>query len=354
MTQNATDPDPMLEAFDVQARACHRLGSSMYGSILEGFTNDYHSGGITYELLHGSSDTPIHDAVPLRLLGGLHYLVLSQQCPTLVDEYPSMGGTPSTNLVPKVLHAITDHAETLQKRLSLQVQTNEPARALCHLALTHWLPTVEIYDFRLLEVGASAGLTMSFDHYAYVHGSNVYGASESQVQITLDANDVFFPLSDSPAACLTRRGVDIQPIDLDDHESVLRLLSFVWPDQIQRFHRLQHAISVTQQLRHTIDNGSVDTWLPQQLEVDRHMPTVVFHSIVWQYLGHNVQRAMRETLFQYSTDAARQAPLVWARMEPNGPMADLRVTVWNTGSDVPVECVLADVGYHGSPFRWRV
>jgi hypothetical protein len=38
-------------------------------------------------------------------------------------------------------------------------------------------------------------------------------------------------------------------------------------------------------------------------------------------------------------------------MEPSGPVADVRVTVWN-GKKKPTEYRLAEVGYHGQNFTW--
>ena len=47
--------------------------------------------------------------------------------------------------------------------------------------------------------------------------------------------------------------------------------------------------------------------------------------------------------------ATPDAPIAWLRMEPAGEMADLRLQLWPGGDDE----VLADVGYHGRPIRWR-
>ena len=344
--------DPMIEAFDFQARACDRLGSPMYARVLDGLKNDYLARGICFALLHGSSERPVHDAIPLRLLGALHCLVLEGRCKHLGEQYPSTGGSPNSSIIADVIQAIDENRDYIATQLSQQVQTNEAARAISHIAIAHWLTQLNVATFQLLEIGASAGLTMSFDSYAYNLGTSIVGDPNSALCFELGDTDIPFPVSTTPAKCVSRKGVDIASIDINNDSNVTRLLSFVWPDQTERFNRLKKAMAISKTLQHQIDNESVDTWLPRQLNADHGTPILVFHSIVWQYLGTEVQSSVRETLCAAGEHRRKDSPLVWARMEPNGPMADLRATVWN-GSDNAQEFVLADIGYHGTPFLWR-
>ena len=328
----------MLSALARQRQACITLGSPMYVEILGAMIHDYETHGSTYRLLHGSSERPTHDAIPLRALAGLHRIVLEGREARLSALYPSVGGRPDATLATAVLDACESHHAELRYALTQQLQTNEPGRAVAHVALTHWLAMHGIHEFCLLEIGASAGLTMSFDKYGIDMSSR------------LSPDSAQFHIASAPAMCMQRRGVDINPIDIHDDANVTRLLSFVWPDQLDRFKNLRHAIDIARTDRHIIDQASGDAWLEQQLHGPRQYPTLVFHSIVWQYLGASVQDKIRTTLHQAGARSDRQRPLIWARMEPNGPMADVRATVWN--GDTTTDWLLADVGYHGEPFRW--
>jgi hypothetical protein len=58
---------------------------------------------------------------------------------------------------------------------------------------------------------------------------------------------------------------------------------------------------------------------------------------------------MSDALFAAGEKATANAPIAWLRMEPAGEMADLRLRLWPGGEDE----VLAEVGYHGRPIRWR-
>jgi hypothetical protein len=148
-----------------------------------------------------------------------------------------------------------------------------------------------------------------------------------------------------------RRGTDVSLLDVSDHDDALRLLSFVWPDQKDRFARTQAAIDIAQQHRPIVDHQSADTWVRDQLERPREHATMIFHSIVWQYLGTQVQKNLTRAISEAGQHATPMTPLVWARMEPDGPHADVQVDIWN-GQDEPQHFRVAEVGYHGYGLKW--
>jgi hypothetical protein len=125
----------------------------------------------------------------------------------------------------------------------------------------------------------------------------------------------------------------------------------VWPDQRERLQRIKAAIDVAKQYKPFIDRDSADTWIERQLSRERDRATVVFHSITWQYLGDAVQTRFVHALEEAGSRATTEKPLIWARMEPAGPVADVRVTVWNGGAS-PLNFRLCEVGYHGQNMNW--
>ena len=86
----------------------------------------------------------------------------------------------------------------------------------------------------------------------------------------------------------------------------------------------------------------------QLRELPTGTATVVFHSIVLQYLAVDSRHRMRDALHAAGARATDAAPLAWLRMEPAGESADLRLTWWPGGA----EEVLATAGYHGGTIRW--
>ena len=322
----------------------------MYSRLFRELADDYRWGGRTYALLAGRSERPIHDALPLRLAGAIHRVVLRGDDPRLARHYPSAGGSPGEDFPADFIAYMREHLEEVELGLSSQVQTNEVGRSVVPLAISHWLTWFGVEEFDHLEVGASAGLNLNFDRfYAGVRTLRM-GDPGSSLRFGGDWFADMPPVPRTGARVVRRRGVDPFPIDVTRPDHALRLLSFVWPDQRERMSRIRAAIDITRSHPPVIDTDSADTWLAAQLAREPERATVVFHSIVWQYLGESVQRGVRAALNEAGSRATTDKPLVWARMEPAGPVAHVTATVWMGGE--PNEHLLAEVGYHGQNLRW--
>src|SRR5208282_708278 len=76
-----------------QAVACQHLGSPLYAGLLDHAADDLLASGPTAAVLDGYLDAPWRSALALRMLGGVHALVLTGQAPELAAFYPSAGGT---------------------------------------------------------------------------------------------------------------------------------------------------------------------------------------------------------------------------------------------------------------------
>lgn len=332
------------ESLELQAAACRALGSTQYADLLDAMVEDHRRNGPIARLLDGRTERPVHDALPLRLLGALHHAALTGRAPELAVRFPSCGGDGSPVPLPDVFDVIERRRSDVESALARGVQTNEVGRSVCHLALATWLPSTGVEEFDWWEVGASAGLNLSFDHYAADTGRGVLGRRGSPVTFG-PSTFVAPPPTGTAARCASRRGCDPAPIDLDADASVLE--SFVWPDQVHRRERLLAAIAVTRPLRHRVDEASADDWIVERLTEPSTRTAVVFHSIVWQYVEPTARERFRDSI----EDAGRRGrDVVWARMEPAGPCADLRADVWRDGRCTRFH--LADVGYHGQDFTW--
>ncbi len=95
-----------------------------------------------------------------------------------------------------------------------------------------------------------------------------------------------------------------------------------------------------------MDRESAPAWIERQLaEPAAGRATVVFHSIVFQYLSEAERAAFESDLREAAARATVGAPLAWLRMEPAGELAEVRLTPWPGGE----ERLLCRAGYHGSP-----
>jgi hypothetical protein len=338
----------VLASIELQAAACRRLGSLQYADLLEAIARDASGGGDLAALLLGRSVRPVHDALPLRLLGALHGLALAGLAPELAARFPSCGGDGSPIALGEVRGLVHRERAAIEDGLSRNVQTNEPGRSTALLMLANWLPRLGIDEFDLFEVGSSAGLNLSFDEYAADTGHGFLGRTDSPLTFPSSWFDRAPAVHPHPARCVERRGCDVAP--LDPEVDAVRLQSFVWPDQVERMSRLRAAIAVASPCGRRVERASADGWIAARLAERTERPVVVFHSIVWQYLGTEVQLRLRGALTG-AGESGDGSPVVWARMEPAGDRADLRVDAWIAG--VRSQHVLADIGYHGSNITWR-
>jgi hypothetical protein len=144
-----------------------------------------------------------------------------------------------------------------------------------------------------------------------------------------------------------RRGCDLLPVDPTSPDGRLTLESSVWADQVDRLRRLRGAFEVAAREPATVDAKSVEGWLPQRLAEQRSgVATVVFHSIVDEYLTPSARVALHGSLAETGAAATRDTPLAWVRLEPTPATRGYAVTLttWPGGE----ERVVATSGAHGS------
>jgi hypothetical protein len=352
--------DRLASILRIQAGHCARLGSPLYADLLDRAAADAEDGGPVAQLLRGHEGDPAESMLALRLMGAVHRRVLEGALPDLGTHYHH-SGVPFGRIGPKrntadgegvwatFRKALVDDAAAIRTLLARPVQTNEVGR--CAALLPGFLSVAEEtgLPLRLLEVGASAGLNLRWDRYRYEAGEYAWGDPASPVRIDFRLE------GEMPAApdveVTERRGCDLRPVDPGTEEGQLTLLSFVWADQAERLRRLRAALAVAAESPVAVDRAGAAEWIAGQLArpADR-VATVVFHSIVMQYLPE-VERLEFERLVRADGEAAGEnAPLVWLRMEPAGRLAEVRLTRWPGGEDR----LLARVGYHGDPVQLAV
>jgi hypothetical protein len=141
------------------------------------------------------------------------------------------------------------------------------------------------------------------------------------------------------------------PLDPTTAEGRLTLLSFVWPDQTQRFKRLRGALVVAGSVPAPVDRADANEWLADQLAPDVDLPavaTVVFHSVFQQYLSDQGRADHAAIIEEAGARATPGQPFAWLRMEPANRTFDVRLTQWPGGH----ERLLATANAHGREIYW--
>ena len=349
MAELSADLDRVVNVVAFQAQACAESSSPLYGRVLDAVVADLRAGGVCAGLLEARGEDPFGSALALRLLGAVHRIVLDGRAPALAAHYPSAGGHEGRDVGDAFLATVAEHEDEVRTRIDDGVQTNEVGRSAVlvggYAAITHRTSL----PLRVLEVGASAGLNLRWDHFAYDTGHGVV-AGDPDSPVRFEGVWEGDPPDLPPRFDVVERcGCDRNPIDATTPEGRLTLMSYVWPDQVERFTRLEAAIEVARRVPASVDRANADEWITHRLTMLLPgVATVVVHSIVLQYLPREARAGFREAIEAAGERASGAAPLAWLRMEPGGDRAELRLTTWPHGE----ERVLATAGYHGNPIWW--
>lgn len=340
----------LADRFRRHAESLVRVGRSpLYVRLMGAAADDIDRGGPVARLFAGIPAPP--GSVPqLRLMGALHYLVLSGQSPELAAFYPSAGGEePVEGVWSVALAAIDDHFDQIRHRLRRTVQTNEPGRSAVLFAGLLWLTDRHRRPIRLLEVGASAGLNLLADRYAYVVDGRELGDPASPLRFEQPWAPAPPIDLDGVAARLritARAGCDPSPLDPTRPDDQITLLSYIWPDELHRIDRMRAALSVAAEDPVLVTAGRGSEWLPGVLAAggDGEL-TVVWHSVMRQYVEPGEWDAIERAL-------DGRPDVVRLSMEPAfDQRARMQLTVHDPAG-APAR-LLADCDDHGLPIRWE-
>jgi hypothetical protein len=326
--------------------------SPLYGELLLRSAADVEQGGSVWRVLHPHASDPELSALALRFMAAVHRLVLEGKAPELAPFYPSVGGSqPPAEAWPAFVSTLEAHPDEVIACAARPCQTNEVGRSaallLGFLEVARW----RALPFRLLELGASAGLNLRWDRYRYEADAGAWGDPASPV-VLKDRYDGSPPLT-GVASVAERRGCDPNPLDPASPEDRLSLTASVWADQLERLELLRAALEVARSVPATVDRASAGGWLETMLvEPATGVVTTVFHSVVLQYLSDDERTHVHDLIHAAGARATDEAPLAWLRLEPGDWLAETPHELWLTTWPDGVERKLARSGPHGRPITW--
>lgn len=225
------------------------------------------------------------------LFGAVHFLLLGGADHELARFYPSISERPETGdpfptFKDFCLNHRVDISEILKTR---RVQTNEVRRS----ALL--LPAFEIVTRRsglplsLVEVGASAGLNLNFDLYAYDYGaagrlrgddSSENPSEDSPLVLECESRGKVPPLPKELPRVARRVGIELSPVKVSDEKDARWLLALIWPENFrERAARLRKAVALARKHPPDLRVGDALKVLPDVLEeLSERAAPLVFHS----------------------------------------------------------------------------
>ena len=339
------------QAIEWQAEHADKNGAPGTGRIVRALLALEESQAATARRIHGWQGLSLRDAMPLRIAGGIHNLLLTGEEPRLEDVYAGRMSDQS-----QVDALVREVVETYDARLMPWLdgppQTNEAGRSASLMAGLLWLADGRVApQFELLEIGASAGINTMMGRYRYDVGG--VGAGPSASRMLIEPEWRGSPPPDSELSLVDARGSDIAPVDLTDEAQALRLKSYVWPEAFQRMARIDAAIALAERMPPDIEKMDAGDWVEQELAKPQQpgVTRVLMHSIMWQYLPDFTQERIETAMAAAGAEADAERPLAWLSLETNRETFahELRVRFWPGGEDA---VHLANAHAHGAWVEW--
>jgi hypothetical protein len=311
------------EVFLNQAAQCEGR-SPLYVELLRRYADD----PVAAEIV---GPDPAWDA-PLRLLGGLHFLVL--------------GGEADWD------DPLEQHREFLTEFVATRgVQTNEVQRSwvLVPLLLRVAERTgAEAFD--LVELGPSAGLNLVWDRYGYRYEEGEWGRGDAVLWFEgEERRPVPGRLLERRPQVRARVGIDRAPIDVTSETGARLLRAFVWAGQDERLRRLDQAIEAVRADPPELVRGDYVEELPAVLAgLPDDGLAVVFQTASFGYIGDEGRARVRAVLEEAGQD--RELAFISTGKPRDGEDWGLRIAYWPGGERE----FAGHADFHGDWLQWEL
>lgn len=276
----------MMESAKIAASFSHSAAhefhesSPLYEKLSIGISNDR-------ELLELAAHA-ISKPIPMIFLAAVHFLLLNETEHPLAAYFPDIASphdAPEGDPYAVFRNFCLEYRSEIGRIVSTyHVQTNEVRRSACLLpafglvaAMSRGLPLA------LVEIGASAGLNLLWDHYAYDYGNGrLYGDRASPVRLTCTLRgEKIPPFPQSFPQVFSRTGIDLYPVDVREDSAANWLRAFIWPEHRGRFEMLGHAMAIARRHPPELRAGDALELLPDMMAMTPTDTTLcLFHTFV--------------------------------------------------------------------------
>jgi hypothetical protein len=347
-----TSAERTAQRFELQALACEALGSPLYAGLLRHAAGDLLADGPTATVLDGHLTDPGRSALALRMLGGVHALVLTGRAPALAVYYPSAGGTAdpgagAARAWPAMRQVLAEQPDEVRAWLDHPPQTNEVGRGAVLAGALCRIVAEASYPIRLVEIGASAGLNLRADKFRITGGGTSYGEVSSPVQ--MPGGWLGRAPAPQPLTVVSRAGGDLAPIDPLSESGRLRLTAYIWPDQVDRFERLRGAFQLAAQIPAEVRAEPASDTLAR-ITLEPGTWTVLWHSIMRQYLSPEQAAAIDAGVARLAAAATSSSRFAHVSLEliKGTPDTPVELATWPGGAVRR----LGTAPPHGVPVTW--
>lgn len=240
----------LKKAFEKQAKTCLAT-SLLYHDALVILADDKNTLDLLEEVLKIKINLGYTEII-LNLMSYLHYSVLKKENSNLSKFYKTSGGHYSSENYQELKNIITDFIQAKKDKIyewliNNKLQTNEVSR------VSVILPTLMSLDLgliNLIELGCSSGLLLLMNYFTIDYTDSYSGElirlESYKKTLECHVSSVKELRQKSPVhklGAVKRIGLDLNIIDLNNQESVLKLISTIW-DNVERKENLEEYINV--------------------------------------------------------------------------------------------------------------
>ncbi len=324
------------------------LDSPTYEELAYGVSRDE-------DLLEIAAHTRRHQPAPNMLFAAVQYLLLSGLDHPLAAHYPIISGEPCP-LAPAYPHFrefCFEYRERIVELISTRLtQTNVVRRCTCLLPAFSIVRQETSSPLALIDLGASAGLNLNFDRYAYSYkqdGREILRWGLRGAQIRLEAElrgNGELPPIPSAIPVASRDGIDLDPVDLANPDQLLWLRALIWPEHVGRHQQLIDAATEFKDNDIRMHAGDAALVLPALVEsVPREHALVVYSTIAL----HQFPQESHQSIINTLATASVERPVWQIALEGTDP--ELSITRYRMGAGETE--TLADASPHGWWIEWR-
>lgn len=308
-------------------------------------------------------EAPATQQLPVLFFAAVHCLLLSDPSQPLASHYPNIatGSSASNPLEADFTEFCTTNAGAIAQLVRTRnTQTNEVGRCAVFLPALAMVAD-EVGNLAHIDVGTSAGLNLLLPRLGYQYSPG--GVVQPDAPLTLHCGTKGnVPVPSSMPNVTASIGVDMAPINLDDPLEVRWLESCVWPDQIERFHRLVQAIELARSARLDVRTGdAVDSLEQLVTEASRKGHPVVTNSWVLNYLTPERRLdyvatlddlgSTRDLSWVIAEAPAQTEGLPWPQRDPSEEITVVALVRWRRGQRTVQR--LGSAHPHGAWLRWE-
>jgi hypothetical protein len=289
----------------------------------------------------------------------INYVLLEHPTHNLAQFYPYL--TPSPRPAIEAYPAFRDlcllHQDKIRSQLvGTRLQTNEVTRC------ANLLPAFELVSrlnhhqpLAMIEIGASAGLNMNWHRYSYHYdnhhliGKRLTGV---QIQCSLQGN-ILPPLPAMFPTIASCQGIELLPLNIQNDAHVRWLRACIWPEEIERYRRLDAALSMAHQHPPLVYRGDACNLLPALLHTIPMDQTVcLWHSFALNQGPIHVKERIEQILIDASATRILYRIALEVDVEQKG-LPRLELFIYQRGSLVQHEW-LASCSIHGEQMEWHL